>query len=316
MKRNAWFACLCCLLLLLSACAPAQGERPPEEAQNENGSDGVLRENGLAVYEISAAADQSDTGTHTGAYSLWTGAQCAMDQDPSAPRSRAISFDGISYTGSYWYSTTELYDTYASDFYQFDGGWFSVRAGTEELASLALLTPPQGDNLYQWEIQAEAVRLAEQYIDPADYQLTASFDGTIHTFRFRRMVGTLPTCAEVSVGIYADGTLGTFCRKMTGEMDAALERIGFGAAETLAGRLSSQEALQAVEKKLNQTYSQLDAFDMDEKTLVLLETGDLGLACRIAGTLLLGETPADDHGCVTEELLLVSPTLLVTAAAP
>ncbi len=133
-------------------------------------------------------------------------------------RLHAIVFDGQPYQGTYWYSVTEMFNNYQSDYYTFDGGWFAVKSSTGALVSFVDCDVVEG-NLTIEDCKDEAFRIANQVIDVEQYELTATSDGLINTYFFQKYIDGCKTCAKLAVGISTSGKIVSFGYAMIDEID-------------------------------------------------------------------------------------------------
>ncbi len=235
--------------------------------------------NGFIAYEITASADETDGGLHLNETDIWSKENCNASLDSSIQESKTIVFDGQPYQGTYWYSVTEMFNNYQSDYYTFDGGWFAVKSSTGALVSFVDCDVVEG-NLTIEDCKDEAFRIANQVIDVEQYELTATSDGLINTYFFQKYIDGCKTCAKLAVGISTSGKIVSFGYAMIDEIDLV---VGNKTAllENTIENLNSVNGIGAIEEKVRRIYPNLHDYEIEDRTLVVAENGRVGVVYRV-----------------------------------
>lgn len=230
----------------------------------------------MVAYEIAAAVDSNDGGIHADEYSEWSTEKCTPFVNTSIMKSKEVTFNGKTYIGEYWYSITELFNTYQTDYYTFDGGWFSVNRLDGSLSSIVFYNINTGKQTVE-DCKGEALRLAKQYIDVDQYELSTRSDEYINTFIFQRYVDGYKTCAKLSIGFSTNGDIVTFNVMMTKEIEESVKQRGINNVNSVAELFGSKHAVELLDDKVKTMYPTLLNYEVTEKVLVVLADGSIGM---------------------------------------
>lgn len=107
-------------------------------------------------------------------------------------------------------------NTYISDFYKVEHGWFSINRETKELLSVLFSDHEKGNKTKEeCKILAEAV--AKQYIDIDKYYFEESVSGDFYGFKYIKLINAYPTNETLNVAFSNGGTLVSFGKNMLNE---------------------------------------------------------------------------------------------------
>jgi len=248
----------------------------------------------MAAYEIVAAVDSNDGGLHADECTEWSTDKCSAFVSQSATNNKTVEFNGKTYIGEYWYSVVELFNTYQTDYYTFDDGWFAVNQSDNSLSSIIFYDIKTGSKTVD-DCEEEALRLAKQYIDVDHYELTTQSDEYINTYIFQRYIDGCKTCANLSIGFSTNGDVVTFSVMMTDEIEANLNQRGIISAKSTVERLGSDNGKMVLENKIKSIYPNLNEYEIVEKIIVILDDGSVGMVYIADVTYTLSETESEEN---------------------
>lgn len=249
------FAVLICIVFLLTSCAKAD----------------------LVAYEIPPTA-YSETGS--------SGPWRVRNEDVSKSNpeeTRTVTFDGKTYTGKYVYDSQNHYNSYRSRFYEFSGGIFSVKETTGQVDYIKSTMLSTGGKT-EAECEAEVIRIASQFINPEDYELTVQADEKSKTFLFVRYIGGVETSARLCVTMKTYGGLYKLYSvelQMVDEVEAYIHEHGLSKTERQAKRLSSYAGRSLVKEKIKENDSDNAGYTMQDGVLTVSADGKLGVLYEV-----------------------------------
>jgi len=255
------FAVLICIAFLLSSCAKAD----------------------LVAYELPPIAFSTELSDQQKLDIPWR-VQSADAFESNPEETIAITFDGKTYFGTYVYTSRNRLNTYRSFFYEFSGGIFSVKetTGQEDYIKSTMLST---GGKTEAECEAEAVRIALQYINPEDYELTVQADEGSKTFLFVRYIGGIETSARLCVTMKTYGGLYKLYSvelQMVDEVEAYIHEHGLSKTETQAKRLSSNAAHSLVKERIKENYPNNAGYTIQDGVLTVSGDGQLGMLYEVS----------------------------------
>ncbi len=269
--RWAILACFTALVLTLCSC-------------NSNGEYSFQKTvSGIKLQEIAYASDGNDGGIHTydEYYSRMESNRAAED----IPQEVTVQFEGKPYTGTYSDTVYEdFFNTKRQYCYDMDIGNFRVDASDGSLE--ALVVPDlkvcrdmqKGDKTIE-DCKDLALKIAEQFINIDDYELTENgdYDG-FNIYQFKRMICGYETRAMMNVCIDTFGNLELFSKSMTEEYDKFVSEIDENELKKNLTLLDSETAHSAIEEKLKTIYPSMTDSYVKKTYLVLTPDDSFGLA--------------------------------------
>lgn len=258
--------------------------------QNNNGN--MITE---SCYYNMPCADSDHYIKSLGEYGLWTYEKIDMHENHKAPESVTVSFDGNKYSGKYSYSSVEYYNTYESDFYDFDGGWFSVKTGTDELDSIAFYGANSGSKSVD-DCLLIAKSIAEHYINIDEYDLTVKQKDDYCYFVYVRTINGVETCDRLSLIISTSGEIVSFNMWMCSEMKEILNAQNQRSPsweENKVAELVDEKYEDALFEKIIKSNNDIKNLKVLDVTVVALENGDFGLVYNIEGEIITKDAEND-----------------------
>lgn len=233
----------------------------------------------LIAYEIPPAAySDRQTDTPWRILSEETG-----ETDPE--ETAMVSFDGKTYTGKLAYTTqTQQTHTYRSHYYEFSGGKFSVKETTGQVDYIQSAMLSTGGKT-EAECEAEAVRIASQFINTEDYKLTIESDETSQVFSFVRYIAGIETSARLCVTMKTYGGLYKLYSvelQMVDEVEAYIQEHGLSKTETQAKRLSSNAGRSLVKERIKENYPNNEGYTIQDGVLTVSGNGQLGMLYEVS----------------------------------
>lgn len=235
-------------------------------------------------------------------YELWTSEKVNIHENKGAQSKMTVQFNGKTYSGEYWYSSTEFYNTYESDFYEFDEGWFSVKSGTNELDSIAFSGVSKG-NCSKEECLKIAKSIANKYIDINEYELNIDTDETINYYTFVRKINGLETCDRLSVGVATNGEIVTFNAWMCSEFKRVAEMKDYPEEWMLfkVDDLLGNNFDESITEMIKRSNRNIENVHVESVIMVSLGDSDYGLAYTVEGEFV---TPESDGSEKIEPILM------------
>ena len=233
-------------------------------------------------------SDSTLTSSDVEEYGYWTYDQCNLHERQGAPAACTIVFDGIEYSGQYQYSYIEYFNTYETDVYMFEGGDFSVKAGTTDLVRIRFPHDEYG-NLSRDICQAMAVNLASQYISTDEYLMTATETPApgnedapgLYSFVFQRYVNDIPTSAWVNIIYSSNGELIWFEKSMVEEWNDCVSANDLNTIISSNAVFTSDKISELVSDLVQKSYPDAIEYDILNETVVLLPDGGIGKAFSV-----------------------------------
>ena len=266
---------------------------------------GVSLFNGCKCQEIHSISQQQSYGNKTEAQEKSFNVQCIGTSDGAinvesadiamwnrshvqfhirakANPNASVEFLGQQYEGKYRYSIVEKYNTYESDYYGFEGGYFAIHEKTGELILFCLMDSHEGD-ISSENCEKKAREMASQWIPVDEYAIanTSREDGYFYSFCFERKFGELGSCAKLSFGFSTSGELVTFQKMMTDEMEETLHSSDQNTLASLLQAYQSKEAEDAVMEALYEQLNQETKVQSIKKEIIILPNDRLGMVCTV-----------------------------------
>ena len=151
----------------------------------------------------------------------------------------------------------------------------------KELKEISLPNSGKG-NLKAKDLEGEAKSLAAQYIDIDEYELSITEEyPPLIEFSFKKTVHGQNTSAILIITYGSNGELANFGLSMCDEFDKALAKYSDDELSQLIDRYTSQDALELVKEKLDSCCGNYYNFDIRNKVLFVMDTGDLAMVYEI-----------------------------------
>ena len=134
------------------------------------------------------------------------------------------------------------------------------------------------------ECEAEVIRIASQFINPEDYELTVQADEKSKTFLFVRYIGGIETSARLCVTMKTYGGLYKLYSvelQMVDEVEAYIHEHGLSKTERQAKRLSSYAGRSLVKEKIKENDSDNAGYTMQDGVLTVSGDGKLGVLYEV-----------------------------------
>ncbi|MBQ4039783.1 MAG: hypothetical protein IJC91_01505 [Oscillospiraceae bacterium] len=255
-----------------------------------NDQDYCLYEKDTGNLELKAFEDYCRTmraalGTYEALYThefhIWSTKLVNSFESIDAPKALDVEFDGNTYSGEYAYSVFLGFDTYRTDYYDMEHGWFEVNSANNKITAMVFTNIPDGGNITAEECEDEALRIANQFIDVSTYEMTVKTDKFFHSFSFEMKIAGLNTCARCYILFSKSGELVEFNLSMTEEMETLLDSGNIKAAERNVKWLTSEGAEYVLANKIRISNPSMDEYEIIDKTVVLLEDGEVAVAYTV-----------------------------------
>ncbi|MCD8055358.1 MAG: hypothetical protein LUE25_01355 [Clostridiales bacterium] len=268
-----------CLMICLSAVSCTVGNSEAEiTATFANG----IYSGDIAAFELGGSYDDGDTGVHSSDYSLWSDENTSRYEREDAEETYSITFDGVTYTGTYYYTVLWDYTNFEVDCYRINSGWFSVKTNNGELVEfLHVVDEDSGTGAYTLEgSQSTAETFASQYINTEAYTLETWENEYYNSYCYTVYVDGIATRDTVNIGV----------SKYTGEIaifsagDLGAFSSGTASTASLTDSVSaftSEKAASALEAKLDAIYDEYESYEVPYKVLAKLANGDVCLISTV-----------------------------------
>ncbi|MCD7783732.1 MAG: hypothetical protein LUI15_07605 [Firmicutes bacterium] len=239
----------------------------------------------IAAFELDGSYDDGDTGVHSSDYSLWSDENTSRYANLSAPETYTVTFDGTEYEGEYLYSYIYGYNTYTSDYYDIDNGKFAVNAQSGEIVYMQRFY--DGDDnenacVYTVEQCTEiATSFAEEYIDVDEYEIkiieTSLFTGCY----FIKTIDGIESWDQIGVVVSkVVGKVELFMCGMLSSYDASTASTA--SLTDSVSALTSENATSALETKLDAIYGEYESYEVQNRILAKLASGDVCLISYVS----------------------------------
>jgi len=223
-------------------------------------------------------ADTLDGGIHASEYSIWDTSKVNYHQDKSAPSQATVSFNGITYTGTYMRSVVRVPNLYVSHRFKGDNVFFEINAETGELSSITFAYEPlKQASLDKKSCEDIAKSIADKYINLDAYTMDVStsriYDNYLYSFNFYKEINGYKTADSLTVVVDGNGNINSFAAKMIGS---------FSNSESVY--LDNEKMSIAIDEKLNMIYANNEnrtAYDVKSILFVKLEDNSYALLCTI-----------------------------------
>ncbi|MCD7832025.1 MAG: hypothetical protein LUI01_07170 [Firmicutes bacterium] len=235
----------------------------------------------IAAFELGITFDDGgDNGVHSSDFSLWADENTSRYKRENAEETYSITFDGVTYTGTYYYTALLRYTTFEIDCYRMDSGWFSVKTNRGELVEFFYIADEgSGTGAYTLEgSQSTAEALASQYFDTTAYELETSEDDYWNVYSYTVYAGGIATRDTVNIGVSKyTGKVEIFSSADLGAFSS--DTASMASLTDSASALKSENAAAALEAKLDAIYDEYESYEITYQTLAKLPSGD---ACLIS----------------------------------
>lgn len=214
-------------------------------------------------------ADGNTTEGKMKEYSFWSSANVASTQDPSAPETVTISFNGKQYVGTYSRSMIRKPNTYVSHRYKSDEVIFEIHGETGALTNLIFLSElAQVGTLGESDCRAIADEIAKEYLELEMYEVERTdlsyHNNMVYSYTYYRSINGLKSSDRLTVTVCADGSISSFGVTMLG----AFSRIPRFA-------INDKEIIATIEKELVAEYGEVPEYEIKGKPIaVVLDDGD------------------------------------------
>ena len=218
-------------------------------------------------------------------YDFWSKVSGSF-QDPSAPPTMTVTFNGKSYTGAYISSHILPPNTFQGDKYYTDGEClFTVNAKTGELTGfipMDINSLEEGDKTVE-ERRDAACTFAEQFGDLSQFQITQLSDDPTTTFYFVRYIDNMKTAESFSVDVYPSGRIRGFSGMMLGCFESETSTLSTNMASSIE-LLASQKAADVLDVKMQDIYATIKkpanantfSYEIKDSWLLPLPDGTMG----------------------------------------
>ncbi len=180
-------------------------------------------------------------------------------ENPNALPAKTVVFEGVEYSGNYWYSVIEHNNTFISDYYKLENGWFAVKSATDSLVNINFTNFEKG-NVPLAELREAAENFAVKYININDkFILKEEQTGEFYSFKYVKHIDGYPTNEFLLVSYSSGGTLIAFAQNMIGEYNLSalsseevtrLEEMTSGEVEEEIKNIFFEEDDKTVEKNI------------------------------------------------------------------
>lgn len=270
----------------------------------------------LVALNVGGGSDSANGIGYPSECEFWSGEKQTRFQDDSAPRTRTVSFNGNTYTGTYQYSIVQIPDIYQTDYYALQNGKFAVYHATGKLSLLSIYGKDSGEMTAD-DCFEHALEAAMQIADVSEYVLTVIPTETLHWYRFERYIGDIQTAERISIGVTTTGEITQLVCVQLGAFDSVLSSdttVDDIVARSVDALFSSQ-ADDVLNTKINQIYGDLNkkypdsspslSYEVTNSLLVALPDGTLGLLQTVSADVALSiENGWIDHDCSLFQVLV------------
>lgn len=242
----------------------------------------TLFNNPLSFFEV-GSFDSLDGGKHISEYPLWSEQAYSATSDFTAPKTMSINFEGKQYKGTYWYTITEGFNTYKSNYYTFDNGYFAINSTTNELNCIVLpVTNDVTDRLSIVEYKGIANSIAKKYIKTDEYSIEILDGDSIISFCYYKYIDNIKTSDMLSISLDKSGNVASFSTSMLNRFNSNI--INSNLTIEKKENLNSKETEAMVKDKVQNIYKNLSNVKQKtiKKTYVLLENGELGIVYTVS----------------------------------
>lgn len=235
-----------------------------------------------SCYEI-AGTDCDDGGAHTDDHPLLNAQHMNYHQDPNAPPTASVSFNGITYTGEYRYSYVTESRMYLVHKYKSNGAYFEIEAETGNLCAWSAILPDRPSSTITTEqCRPIADQIACQFLNLEDYQVRERIidndDNYFCKFTYYKEIDGLPTTDSIIITIDGNGKLASVnILKLHSANLAKSQKIDRSGAQKI------------VEEKLDTIYANCDNEVLHSITLsniTVLDNGDIALFYSVNNTFV------------------------------
>lgn len=273
MKNSEKHIAVCMLLAIMIAICGCQVESEP------------VAEFSYTALEV-GCYDEMDDGAHASEYAAWAPERLNSHRDDSAARECTVTFNGVTYSGSYLRSSVDIPNTFLTHRYDADGVYFEVNAQTGELCYIIFAyEPDEVSTLDETQCRQIADAIAGNYIVLSDYKtevMTQSvYSNVIYGFTYYREIDGYRTSDSVTVAIDGNGKVSFFSMNMLG----AFENV-----QTVA--FDSEKGEGAVLSKMETVYAEVSAekeYQIENVILVKLDDGGYGFLYTVDVRLAEGD---------------------------
>ncbi len=236
---------------------------------NSNGSDSF----------VALGLDTFD-GTYSD-YELWSNEMSNWHKEEDAPENITVTFNGVSYTGSYVHSEVLMFNNYMTHNYKTpEGVEFGINADTGAVVSYSsdLQSKPGG------KTQEDCARIADEFIgqlvDVSQYTRTCTGDeaenGSFYHFSYMKYISGIETCDRLWIGLSGTGEILFFGSCMAGAIDLGSQDSRSELTKAVE-ELSSDKALAALSGKAATVFGGDEHYEISHRYIVILTDGSLAM---------------------------------------
>ena len=203
MTKIRFISLLICFVLLLMSVVGCQ-----EEYQGE-----------YVALEV-GAFDATDGGNHASEFELWNSEKANSHQDPQAPTTATVTFNGVTYSGNYRRSLIRVPNQYVSHRYIGDKVFFEISDEDGTLSQISFVYEvSRTGKMSQEQCKEIADAIADDYISLSEYELDVSVQDHSYTFSYYREIGGFRTTDSLWVAVDKNGRISSFGKKMLGSFE-------------------------------------------------------------------------------------------------
>lgn len=205
-------------------------------------------------------------------------------QDPTAPEQATVTFNGVTYTGTYFRSVNMLVIPYIYHTYRGDGYEFSIRSDSDQLCEFANMTLLKGASTVEKSYCRQlADSIVDDYFDLDEYLVEEEYhenkENYIMTYTYYKDFDGYQSADRFWIRINGNGEVEYFTMYGAGSF-----------ADVKSVSVNERKAKKAIKAKLEEMYAgtnaSVDDFTMKFPMLIKLEDGSCAVRYEVGG---LGE---------------------------
>lgn len=226
---------------------------------------------------LDTISDGTATGKHPSEVPEWSSEKRNSHDDPAAPAEVSVTFNGATYTGSYWMSYTWMPNPFVSHAYKqkLEDGMrveFRINSKTGELTFISIyyVEPEQTTQVEEAQCRKTADAIADDYISLKDYKVRVDIEeGYGYGYTYYREVSGYETTDMMRV--YVDNN--------SKSISCDIAMVGtFKDVKKL--EIDEEKAAAAIEEKLQQLYGEVE-YTVQRKEWVKTPDGQYGRLYRL-----------------------------------
>lgn len=222
------------------------------------------------VYEVELY-DTSDGGKHNRDLAAWSDDRIRSHQDPTALEQATVTFNGMTFTGTYERTNTAVPNLYKSHRYVGLGVKFDIHADTGELTNISFLRGSADEaTVDETYCRKVADSIADDYVELDDYKVKVDIApinkaNYSYVYFYYREIGGFMTGDYFTIAVDGNGNLRSFGVTMLGSF-----------ADVKSVSVNKTRAKKAVKAKLDTIYTDdvtLEEYELDDGMIIKLEDG-------------------------------------------